>query len=123
MENSGLLIFENHSATRGVIFQTTAPVVPPGRLELSKLGDCWMKRSRLLIEISSRLVFESKNPRLEDGIVDVKRRNDSLLYQSALYCFIDRWKCIHLLRGPRWVAPIILGARVLPFLAEGGIVL
>lgn len=33
---------EIHSANRGVIFHSTAPVVPPALEEESRVGDCWM---------------------------------------------------------------------------------
>ena len=38
--NKGLLAFESHSAMSGVTFQSTAPVVPPGKFDSRRLGDC-----------------------------------------------------------------------------------
>lgn len=31
-----------HSANRGVIFHSTAPVVPPALEDESRVGDCWI---------------------------------------------------------------------------------
>ena len=72
-----------HSASKGVIFHTTAqrhksdqylgstglvtnipaPVVPPARFEDSKVGDCWMSRAWPLSVISREEAFASTKPR------------------------------------------------------------
>lgn len=65
-------------ANAGVTFQTTAPVVPPARFAVNSPGDCCIDRSWPLTEISISFALESMNPRFDDGIGPVKRRNDSL---------------------------------------------
>ena len=91
--NSGFLSFDSHSASMGVTFQSTAPVVPPDRFELRRAGDCWISMSRPLIGIVNSLAFESTNPRLEDGIELEKRRNDSYLVSQPCTVFRAHIKC------------------------------
>lgn len=42
VQNGFVDVEEIHEANKGVIFHSTAPVVPPSRVEESSVGDWWI---------------------------------------------------------------------------------
>ena len=68
---------QSHSATRGVTFQRTAPVVPVSFFELRSPDDWLITKSRRPTSISTAGALASTNPRFEDGIGSENRRKVS----------------------------------------------
>lgn len=69
---------ESQEAKSGVTFHTTAPVVPPARLEERTAGDWVMIRSWLLMVRSRVVALASTKPRFWEGWDWEKRRKASV---------------------------------------------
>lgn len=69
---------ESQVAKSGVTFQTTAPVVPPARLEERTLGDWVMVRSRLWMVRVRVVAVALIKPRFWEGWDWEKRRKASV---------------------------------------------
>src|SRR3569833_1184191 len=67
----------SQAANRGVIFHTTAPVVPPARLDKSRVGDWWIVRSTPATVMLMVEALESTKPRFCGGISWEEARNVS----------------------------------------------
>lgn len=66
--NRGLRSEVIHVANKGVIFQTTAPVVPPPLVEESMVGDWWMVKSLSPMVMSRVVAVGETKPRFAEGI-------------------------------------------------------
>jgi hypothetical protein len=82
-------------AMQGVIFQRTAPVVPPGRLEFRREGDWWIVRDWEEIVSERVWAVRSRKPRFGEEGLEVKRVKDSVLVGGCwlvglLYCGTER---------------------------------
>jgi len=77
---------QSQVATAGVIFQRTAPVVPPVRLEFRREGDWWMVRCCDEIVRVRVLAVGSRKPRFEEEGLEVKRVKDSVVVVWLITC-------------------------------------
>lgn len=89
-----LLGDESQEAKSGVTFHTTAPVVPPARLEERTAGDWVMVRSWLLMVRSRVVALASMKPRFWEGW-DWEKRRKASVEQCQCPFFLKGEKTVH----------------------------